>query len=54
MKLIMQVGLRPATLCQMGTQLAPPQKGDRATNNFRPISTVAKRLDGLRYHLVWR
>ena len=52
MKLGMQVGLGPghivldgdlAPLCQRGT--AP---------NFRPMSVVAKMLDGLRCHLVWR
>jgi len=32
---------------------APPKKG-KSTATFRPISTVAKRLDGSRCHLVWR
>jgi len=32
---------------------APLQKG-RSLLNFRPMSVVAKRLDGLKYHLVWR
>ena len=31
----------------------PPEKGGRAPN-FRPIFIVAKRLDALRCHLVWR
>ena len=29
----------------------PPKKGH--TSNFRPLSVVAKWLDGLRYHLNW-
>ena len=29
-----------------------PQKGKAP--NFRPMTVVAKRLDGLRCHLVWR
>ena len=36
----------------MGTQLPSP-KGAQ-TPNFRPISIVAKRLDGSRWHLAWR
>jgi len=32
---------------------APPLKG-HSPHNFRPMSVVAKRLDGLRCHLVWR
>jgi len=36
--------------------LAPPtQKGGTARSpNFWPMSVVAKRLDGSRWHLVWR
>jgi len=33
---------------------ASPLKGHIPTRNFRPMSIVAKRLDGLRCHLVWR
>jgi len=36
----------------MGTQLPLPLGG--TAPNFRPMSVVAKRLDGLRCHLVWR
>ena len=36
-----------------GDPAPPPQKGGRAPN-FWPMSIVAKRLDGSRYHLVWR
>jgi len=48
-----EAGLSPATLCQMGTQ-PPPQKGWSPLPNFRPVSIVAKRLDGSRWHLAWR
>jgi len=41
-----------ATLCSMGTQLAP-QKGGGAPD-FRPMSLAAKRLHRLRCHLVRR
>ena len=51
MKLGTQVGLGPITLCYRGTQL-PPKEAE--TPNFPPMSVVAKRLDGLRCHLVWR
>jgi len=36
----------------MGNQLPLPQRG--TAPNFRPMSVVAKRLDGLRCYLVWR
>jgi len=32
----------------------PFPKGAQPPPNFRPMSVVAKRLDGLRCHLVWR
>jgi len=32
----------------------PPLKGHYFPPNFRPVFVVAKRLDGLRCHLVWR
>jgi len=40
----------------MGTQLPPPKKGAEPPflPNFRPMSTVAKQLDGSRWHLAWR
>jgi len=34
--------------------LLPLQKGAQPPPNFRPMSIVAKWLDGLRCHLVWR
>jgi len=44
---------RPRPLCYMGTQLLLPQKGAQPPN-FRPMSIVAKRLDGSRCRLTWR
>jgi len=35
-----------------GDPAPPPLKG--TAPNFRPMSVVAKRLDGLRCHFVWR
>jgi len=36
----------------MGSQLPPPRKGAQQPPTFRPMSIVAKRLDGSGYHLV--
>ena len=47
------VGIDRSDIVLDGNPDLPPQKGDRAPN-FRPMSIVAKRLDGSRYHLVWR
>jgi len=52
MKLGMQVG-RPGHIVLDGDPAPPPQRA-QPTPNFRPISVVAKWLDGLRCHLVWR
>jgi len=49
MKLSMQVGLGPGNIV---LDRDPARKRGTAPN-FRPMSVVAKRLDGLRYHLVW-
>jgi len=46
----MKVGLGPGHIMLDGTQ-PPPKKGGTALN-FRPMSIVAKRLDGSRCHLV--
>jgi len=46
------VGHGPGHIVLLGTQL-PPKKGT-ASYNFRPMSVVAKRLDGSKYHLVGR
>jgi len=37
-----------------GDSALAPLKGNSPVPNFRPMSVVAKRLDGLRCHLVWR
>ena len=51
MPLGMEVGLVPGDFVLDGDP-APPQKGD--SPNFRPMSIAAKRLHGLRCHLVRR
>jgi len=53
MKLGMHVGLGPGHIMLDGDPAPPPQKWSGAPN-FSPMSIVAKRLDGFRYHLVWR
>jgi len=52
MKLGAQVGLRPVHIVLDGDPAPPPQRG-RAPQ-FRPISVLAKWLDGSRCHLVGR
>jgi len=54
MKLRAQVGLGPGHIVLDGDPAPPPPKGHCPHPNFRPISVVAKRLDGSRCHLVWR
>jgi len=51
MKLGTHVGLGPGHSVLDGDP-SPPKRG--TASNFRPMSVVAKRLDGLRCHLVWR
>jgi len=51
MKLGMQVALGPGNIVSDGDP-APLKRG--SAPNFRPMSAVAKWLDGLRCHLVWR
>ena len=57
MPLGMEVGLRPEDFVLLGTQPFLPKKevehGGGAPN-FRPMSIVAKRLDGSRWHLTWK
>ena len=53
MALGMEVGLGPSHIVLDGDPAPLPKKGT-APPNFRPMSVVAKRLDGLRWHLVWR
>jgi len=47
-----EVGLGPSDI-ELDEDPAPPQRGTEPLN-FRPMSVVAKRLDGSRCHLVWR
>jgi len=51
MPLGMEVGLGPGHFVLHGDPV-PPKKRDTAPN-FRPMSIVAKQLDGSRCHLVW-
>jgi len=51
MKLGMEVGL-DSHIVPDGDP-APPKEGAQPSPNFRPMSVVSKRLDGLRCHLVW-
>jgi len=51
MKLDMEVGLSPGHIVSDGDP-APPKRG--RTLNFRPMSVVAKRLNGLRCHMAQR
>jgi len=43
---------RPTRHCVRWGPSSPPLKGH--SPQFRPVSVVAKRLDGLRCHVVWR
>jgi len=48
MPLGMEVGLGPGDLMLVGDTAPHLQKGGEALPNFRPMSIVAKRLDGSR------
>jgi len=51
----MEVGLGPRPHCARWRPSSPPQKkGGGTAPNFRPMSIVAKRLDGQRCHSAWR
>ena len=54
MPLGMEVGLSLCHIVLDGDPAPPPQKKGAQPHNFRPMYIVAKRLDGSRYHLVWR
>ena len=56
MKLVLgiEVGLSPGDFVLDGTQSDSPKKGRSPLPNFRPISTVATRLDASRCHLATR
>jgi len=51
MKLGMEVGLGPDHMVLDGDPAPPSPKGHNPS--FRPMSIVAKRLDGSRWHLAW-
>jgi len=44
----------PRRLCVRWGPSYPRQKGGGTPTNFRPMSMVAKRLDGSRWHFTWR
>jgi len=45
---------RPRPLCvRWGPSSPSPKRGRPQTPNFRPMSIVAKRLGGSRWHLAW-
>jgi len=47
-----EVGLGQSEIVLDGDQAPLPKRG--IAPNFWPMSIVAKRLDSLRWHLVWR
>jgi len=53
MPLGMEVGHSPGEFVLDG-DLDPLPKKEAEPHNFRPMSIVAKRLDGSRWHLAWR
>ena len=52
MPLDMEVGLSPGDFVLDRDPAPSPKRG--GAPNFRPMSIVAKRLDGSRWHLAWR
>ena len=54
MPLSMEVGLGPGHIVLDGNPAPPLTKGAQQRPTFRPMSILAKRLDGLGCHLVWR
>jgi len=48
------VGLGSDDIVLDGTQLPSPKRGRSPLPNFRPMSIVARRLDGSRWYLAWR
>jgi len=50
----MAVGLGPDDIVLDGDPAPLPKKGAEPLPNFRPMSIVAKLLDGSRWHLAWR
>jgi len=53
MALVMEVGIGPGHIVLDADPALPSQKGCIAPN-FQPMSIVAKRLNGSRYHFVER
>jgi len=53
MSLGMELGLGPGDFVLDGDPAPLPKRGSEPPN-FRPMSIVAKRLDGSRWHLAWR
>ena len=53
MSLGKEVGLGPGNVL-LDRDPAPLPKKGAETTNFRPMSIVAKRLDGSRWYLAWR
>jgi len=49
-----EVDLGPHDIVLDGDPAFPSQKGGGAPPKFRPMSIVAKRLDGSRWHLAWK
>ena len=49
-----EVDLGPHDIVLDGDPAFPSQKGGGASPKFRPMSIVAKRLDGSRWHLAWK
>ena len=49
-----EVGLGPGHILLDGDPAPPPPKISGTAPNFRPMSVVAKWLDGSRWHLAWR
>ena len=54
MPLGMEVGLSPGDFVFDGDPVPLPKKEAEPPGQFLPICIVAKRLDGSRWHLVWR
>jgi len=54
MSLGMEVSLSLGDVVLDGDPVRPAVKRHSPSLNFQPMSVVAKRLDGLRCHLVWR
>jgi len=49
-----EVGLDPSNIVLDGDPAPAPQKRAEPPPNIRPMSIVAKRLDGSRCHMAWR